>query len=145
MNDMRHEGDLKSENSPEQNGNTVPHETTNATPEAPPTSPAGAEASPAMSQQTDEKEQADALGQPSRAEKPKKKQRVPYVDDGHTIYDMSCLRKPGEGAEQNGVGLTRREKWAAIRAAFCHYIPALLITIGAFGITLLLMYLWLTT
>ncbi len=77
--------------------------------------------------------------------KKQKKKRQPYVDDGHTVYDMSGVRRPWEGTgKENPVGLTRREKWAAIRAAFGRYLPVLLIVLGCFALTLGLMYLWLT-
>lgn len=78
----------------------------------------------------------------------KKKKRVPYVDDGHTIYDMSGVGRPGEmkrdaRQEKDPVGLTRKEKNAAIRAALGRYLPVLGIVLLAFGITFFLIKLWL--
>lgn len=81
---------------------------------------------------------------PDTPKKSKKKTKKPFVDDGHTVYDMSGLRGPGEQSEkENGVGLNRREKRAAIRAAFAHYLPILLLVILAFFGAMMLIRLWL--
>ncbi len=77
-------------------------------------------------------------------EKKKKKKRTPYVDDGHTVYDMSCLTDPREReAQKNRVGLTNRERWAVIQAAFMRFAPPMLLTILGFFAAMLLIRLWL--
>ncbi len=77
-------------------------------------------------------------------DKPKKKKRKPYVDDGHTVYDMSGLTDPREReAQKSRIGLTRRERWAVIRAAFMRFAPPMLITILGFFATMMLIRLWL--
>lgn len=76
--------------------------------------------------------------------KKKKKKRLPYVDDGHTVYDMSGLSKArGESDPESQVGLTRGEKRAAIRAAFAKYLPVLLTVLVCFFLTMLLIRCWL--
>ncbi|HBF15296.1 MAG TPA: hypothetical protein DDW30_06400 [Clostridiales bacterium] len=80
----------------------------------------------------------------SKAPKKKKKKRLPYTDDGHTVYDMSALSKQrGESDPADRVGLTRGERRAAIKAAFAKYLPVLLIVLICFFMTMLLMRLWL--
>lgn len=76
--------------------------------------------------------------------KKNKIRKAPYIDDGHTIYDMSGLndlRK--ESDPENSIGLSRKEKWAAIRAAFATYLPMILSVVLGFGLTALLIYFWL--
>ena len=80
----------------------------------------------------------------------KKKQKTVYREDnGETIYSMSGLygRTPEEQEEyekklENRTNATRAERWAMIKAAFTVYGPLLLIVMGAFGLTLLLMCLY---
>ena len=80
----------------------------------------------------------------------KKKQKTVYLPDkGETIYSMSGLygRTPDEQEEyekklENRVNATGKERWAMIKAAFSVYGPLLLMVIGAFGLTLLLMCLY---
>ena len=87
-------------------------------------------------------------------EKPKtqkKKVKVVYLEDkGQTIYSMAALsgRTPEEQEEfekkrRETPTFTGGEKWAMIKAAFSVYGPLLLIAIGGFGISALLMYLFL--
>lgn len=82
----------------------------------------------------------------------KKKEKKPYVDDGHTIYDMDGVGRTGwwgsskptkEKKEQTPVGLTRRERWAAIRAALSIYLPVLLVLLAGFGLAAVLLSFWL--
>ena len=58
----------------------------------------------------------------------KKKNKRAFVDDGRTVYDMSCLNPDGK-KDKEPIGLSRKEKHAAIRAALLVYgrmkIPAL--------------------
>lgn len=73
-----------------------------------------------------------------------KKQRKVYIDDGHTIYDMSGLTGKGDDTKsEKSISLSRKEKHAAIRAALITYLPALITGIVCFGLTMLLMRLWL--
>jgi len=76
--------------------------------------------------------------------KENKKPRKPYVDDGHTIYDMSGLSgKRDEPRRERDVFLTGKEKRAAIGAAFSTYLPVLLIVLACFGLAMLLIRFWL--
>lgn len=77
----------------------------------------------------------------NKKEKPKKK-KPKYVDDGHTVYSMAGLDGTSKQKEEP-VGLTRRERWAAIRAGLAHYLPPFLLVLGCFIVTGLLMYFWL--
>ena len=80
----------------------------------------------------------------------KKKPKIVYLEDkGDTIYSMAALsgRTPEEQEEyekklKNRVNATGKERWAMIKAAFSVYGPLLLMVIGAFGLTLLLMCLY---
>lgn len=73
-----------------------------------------------------------------------KKQRKAYIDDGHTIYDMSGLNGKGDDTRSGkSISLSRKEKHAAIRAALITYLPALITGIVCFGLAMLLMHLWL--
>lgn len=80
----------------------------------------------------------------------KKKQKTVYFEDkGETIYSMSALygRTPDEQEEyekklKNRVNATYKERWAMIKAAFAVYTPLLLMIIGAFGLALLLLCLY---
>lgn len=82
----------------------------------------------------------------------KKKEKKPYVDDGHTIYDMdgvgrtgwwSSSKNPEEKKKQTPVGLTRRERWAVIRAALSTYLPVLLVILTGFVLAAVLISFWL--
>ena len=82
--------------------------------------------------------------------KKKQKQKTVYLpDNGDTIYSMSGLygRTPEEQEEyekklKNRTDATWSERWAMIKAAFTVYGPLLLIVIGAFGLTVLLLSLY---
>lgn len=74
--------------------------------------------------------------------KKKKKKKVIYVDDGHTVYDMSnVVRKTDK--KDGDAELSKRERRAAIFAALGYYLPRLLLVIGCFCAVGLLIYLWL--
>ena len=87
----------------------------------------------------------------TRAPKKKKKIKVVYLEDrGQTIYSMSMLngKTPEEQEEfekrrRETPMFTGGEKWAMVKAAFTVYGPLLLIAIGSFGFTALLLYLFL--
>ena len=82
--------------------------------------------------------------------KKKRKTKVVYLEDkGETIYSMAALngRTPEEQEEyekklKNRTDATWSERWAMIKAAFTVYGPLLLIVIGAFGLTVLLLSLY---
>ncbi len=82
----------------------------------------------------------------------KKKQKTVYLEDkGETVYSMAALngRTPEEQEEydrrrKNAGVFTASERWAMIRAAFSVYGPLLLIVVGAFLLTGLLLYFFLT-
>lgn len=76
--------------------------------------------------------------------KVKKKKKVKYIDDGHTVYSMEGLDE-ARGIKRRGdsIKLTRKEKWAAIRAAFARFLPIFLGVVACFSLTALLLYLWL--
>ena len=74
----------------------------------------------------------------------KKKNKVVYIeDDGHTVYSMENVVNGGRKKDKEEVRLARKERWAAIRAAFAVYFPRLLMVIGCFVAVGLLMYFWL--
>lgn len=76
--------------------------------------------------------------------KPKKKKKVKYIDDGHTVYSMEGLDE-ARGIKRRGdsVKLSRKERWAAIRAAFARFFPIFLGVVGCFSLAALLLYFWL--
>ena len=80
----------------------------------------------------------------SDMKKKNKVRKAPYIDDGHTIYDMSGLTdQRKESDPENNVRLSRKEKWAATRAAFRVYLPGLVAILLGFGLTMLLIWVWL--
>ena len=66
------------------------------------------------------------------------------MDDGHTVYSMENVggRRHTE-RDKDEINLSRKEKRAAIRAAFGFYLPRVLLVIGCFVLTGILLYLWL--
>lgn len=75
-----------------------------------------------------------------------KKRKEKYEDDGHTIYDMNVdayWRKDRKTKVESKVNVTKEERKLLIKAAFIAYIPKLLLVIGCFAITMLLLYFWL--
>ena len=80
----------------------------------------------------------------------KKKKIIYYEDKGETIYPMSFLdgMTPEEAEElerkkKNRPLVTGSERWAMIRAAIEVYGPLVLIAVVGFGLTALLLYLFL--
>lgn len=73
------------------------------------------------------------------------KNKIPYEDDGHTVYSMENV--PDAFGKQNGkkqqLGLNHKERFAAIRAALAVYLPRLLLVLGCFSVVAILLYLWL--
>lgn len=78
-------------------------------------------------------------------EKKKRKSKPEYVDDGHTIYSMEQLVGPENyNKKEKNVGLSRKEKRAAIKAAFETYLPVLIGVLACFSVAAVLMYFWLS-
>lgn len=91
--------------------------------------------------------------------KGKKKVKVIYVDSGRTVYDMDGVTrqnaflpqglakdskdKKDKKEEKERVGLNRKEKFAAIRAALSVYAVPFVCVIGCFTIVAVLLYFWL--
>ena len=71
----------------------------------------------------------------------KKKKKTVYVDDGHTVYDMSGVS--GKKKKEDDLGLSRKERRAVIKAAFATYLPILVGVLACFTLAALLMYFWL--
>lgn len=89
----------------------------------------------------------------------KKKTKIVWVDDGRTIYDMSGVERPhafgspsfskddkkvkkeqsNQKQKQSGGDLSRKEKWAAIKAAYAVYLPILLMVLLGFTIAFMLL------
>lgn len=75
-----------------------------------------------------------------------------YTDDGRTIYPMNGVGSPAEMKRMSGeekksdkerVSLTRKERFAAIRAGFAVFFPRVLMILGCFAAVALLLYFWL--
>ena len=78
-------------------------------------------------------------------EKKKRKSKPEYLDDGHTIYSMEQLVGPENyNKKEKNVGLSRKEKRAAIKAAFETYLPILIGVLACFSVAAVLMYFWLS-
>lgn len=74
----------------------------------------------------------------------KKKNKIKYIDDGHTIFNMDVDGMPHRPKSKNSVYLTKPERKALIKAAFSHYMPILIGVIVCFLIAMLLIMLWLS-
>ncbi len=76
--------------------------------------------------------------------KKSKKEKQVYIDDGHTIYSMEQLVGPENyNKKEKGAGLTKKERRAAITAAFEAYLPIALGVLACFSAAVLLIYFWL--
>ena len=85
-----------------------------------------------------------------RSDKKKKVKVVYYEDKGQTLYSMAALdgktpeeREEFEKRRRETPAFNRGEKWAMAKAAFTVYGPLLLICVGGFGLTALLLWLFL--
>lgn len=85
-----------------------------------------------------------------KQDKKKKVKTVYYEDRGQTIYSMAALdgktpeeREEFEKRRRETPAFTRGEKGAMMKAAFTVYGPLLLIVVGGFALTGLLLYLFL--
>ena len=83
--------------------------------------------------------------------KNKKKRKVIYIEDkGQTLYSMAALdgktpeeQQAFEQRRRSAPIINRKERFAMIKAAFTVYGPLLLIVVAAFGLSALLLYLFL--
>ena len=81
--------------------------------------------------------------------KKKNKPKVVYKpDEGQTIYSMAALEgktpedlDKREEERKNRITITRKERWAMIRAAFQVYGPIMLMIILGFSIAAVIVYL----
>ncbi len=81
----------------------------------------------------------------------KKKKKAPYQDDGRTLYNMDNVvqQNPfgpdyvGDDRKKENVGLSKKERFAAIKAAFQVYLPIFLGVLACFGLAILLLVFWL--
>lgn len=76
----------------------------------------------------------------------KNKDKKPrFVDDGHTVYNMDGVggARHRKDDKDEDARLSRKEKRAAIRAAFATYLPGFLITLASFALVAVLLYFWL--
>ena len=76
--------------------------------------------------------------------KKEKKQKQVYIDDGHTIYSMEQLVGPENyDKKEKRAGLTKKERRAAISAAFEVYLLVLVGVLACFSLVAVLIYFWL--
>lgn len=73
-----------------------------------------------------------------------KKQRKPFIDDGHTIYDMSGIENIKPTNKKETIYVPKEEKKVLIKSAWSAYLPQLICIILGFGLTILLILLWLS-
>ncbi|MBR6517163.1 MAG: hypothetical protein IKT40_10045 [Bacilli bacterium] len=72
------------------------------------------------------------------------KKKEKFIDDGHTIYDMNVDAKWNTRREkEQSVYVSKEEKRTLILAAFKTYFPQILLIIGCFAATMILIFLWL--
>jgi hypothetical protein len=72
------------------------------------------------------------------------KKKEKFIDDGHTIYDMNVDAKWNTRREkEQSVYVSKEEKRTLILAAFKTYFPQILLIIGCFAVTMILIFLWL--
>ena len=78
----------------------------------------------------------------------KRQKKQPDWDDGRTIANMNVEGMPwyhpesGKKVREEDKP-TRKEKRAMIRAAYLAYLPRILAILFGFGVTILIVYLWL--
>ena len=75
----------------------------------------------------------------------KKKKKIEYVDDGHTIYSMDVDADWNTQREKKhgNIYVTKEENRILIKAAFKAYFPKLLMVLLSFGLAVILVYFWL--
>lgn len=73
-----------------------------------------------------------------------RKTKTGYIDDGHTVYDMSGLTPEGGRTDKHKrAKLSGKERSAAVKAAYAVYGPVLLLLLAAFTASMLLIRFWL--
>ena len=97
----------------------------------------------------EENPQAVETSQHPEAKK-EKKQKYDDLDTETTFADMNIegFRWYDPSRKKNGgkvdrIKLTRKEYWSMVGGALLAYLPMILCVIGAFGLVIGLMYLWL--
>lgn len=76
--------------------------------------------------------------------KRKKKESEPYVDDGHTVFNMDGVGGAHHvEKEEEHTRLTRAERRAILRAALSSYLPVFGLILLCFTVVLLMLYFWL--
>lgn len=76
--------------------------------------------------------------------KKNKSKKPTYVDDGHTIYDMSNVPSAsGKKRKDDGVEVTKKERRAMLKAAYAKYLPVLAGIVCCFLAAAALLWLWL--
>lgn len=73
---------------------------------------------------------------PERAEKPKKEQKIVYIDDGSTVADMSGTFKKGREPKQRS---TWREKMRTYFAVVRKLLPYMFCTLIAFVLVFIIL------
>ena len=74
-----------------------------------------------------------------------KKKNKKFVDDGHTVYDMSIFNED-KNIDKEKIKkqyITKKETHALIKAGFLSYLPYLIACIVGFGLAILVVMLWL--
>lgn len=76
----------------------------------------------------------------------KNKDKKEFIDDGHTIYNMDVEGMPHRRTikTNNDVYLTSEEKRTYTKAAYLAYLPIVIISVIAFTVAFVLIYLWLS-
>ncbi len=74
----------------------------------------------------------------------KNKSKTEYVDDGHTVYDMTNVPSAaGKKKRDDGVEVTKKERRAILKAAYARYLPILACIVFCFLAAMVLLWLWL--
>lgn len=70
--------------------------------------------------------------------------KTPYVDDGHTIYNMDGVDEiHRRHRKKSNVNLSKKERRAAIKAALAVYLPRFFGVLVCFAAVAVLLYFWL--
>lgn len=79
-----------------------------------------------------------------------KKEKTPIYDDGHTIVDMNVEGMPWynpnrtDGKKKDKDKPSRKERRAMVSGAYKAILPYVLLTVLAFALVAVLVYLWLS-
>ncbi len=83
--------------------------------------------------------------------KKKKKRKEEFIDDGRTIANMNVEgfkwyvsdRSAEEKKKLEGLKITRKERWAMLKAAFITIVPVILLYLLGFLMIISIIMLWL--